>query len=249
VPTLMARLGKNPAYGLGSTDEASRASALADIGRARDLAVRLAEQHGRRRVVAIEVHSAPGPLRGSSEALSRSLDEILTWDLGGAELLVEHCDAHVPGQSAAKGFLTLADEIAAVQAFDVGPEVLGISINWGRSAIEGRDPALAVAHTKAVAEAGLLRALIFSGATGTETAWTPAWSDKHIWPRGDDPALALAADSLLGPAEMVDTLRAAGAVPRVGLKVAMRPTDASVAMRLAVAKAALTEIAVAQASL
>ncbi|QTE29201.1 DUF4862 family protein [Pengzhenrongella sicca] len=249
VPTLMARLGKEPGYGLGSTDEGCRAKALADIGRARDLAVRLADEHGRRRVVAIEVHSAPGPRGGSREAFAKSLDEILTWDLAGAELLVEHCDAYLPGQSVAKGFWKLEDELAAVQAVGVAPEVLGMSVNWGRSVIEGRDIALAVEHTKAVAEAGLLRALVFSGASGAETAWAPAWADTHIWPRGDDPALALASDSLLGPAEMLDTLRVAGDVPRVGLKIAMRPADASVATRLAVAKAALTEIAVAQASL
>ena len=146
-----------PTYGLGSLDEDQRAHALADVARARDLAVTLAQADGRRRVSAIEVHSAPGPRGGSVEAFSRSLDEILGWDLAGAELLVEHCDAYVPGPTPAKGFWTLEDELAVVRSKGLPADVLGMCVNWGRSVIEGRSTATAVEHTQAVAEAGLLR--------------------------------------------------------------------------------------------
>lgn len=249
VPTMMVRLGTEPTYGLASTDETQRARALADIARARDLALSLADEHGRPRVSAIEIHTAPGPLSGSRDAFERSLDEILGWDLAGAELLLEHCDALVAGQPAAKGFFGLADEIATVQARGLAPEVLGMSLNWGRSAIEGRGAATAVEHVEAVAAAGLLRALIFSGATGEDTVWGPAWTDMHIPSFGDDPALAASSMSLLGPDEIAATLKAAGDVPRIGLKTAARPKDADVATHLAVVAATLTQIAEARAAL
>lgn len=249
VPTMMVRLGTEPAYGLASDDETQRARALADVARARDLATSLAQTHGRRRVSAIEIHTAPGPVLGSREAFTRSLDEILTWDLAGAELLVEHCDAHVPGQTAAKGFFTLEDELAVVQGYGLAPDVLGMCVNWGRSAIEGRDPALAVEHTRAVADAGLLRALVLSGATDVATPWGPAWTDMHIPPRGDDATLAGSAASLLGPDEIAATLKAAGDVPRIGLKYAVRPQDTDVDTRVALLAATLQQVTDARAAL
>lgn len=251
IPTVMGRLGERPAYGLASADDDARAHALADVRHAADQAVRLADRDGRQRVAAIQVHSAPGPRLGSPEALSRSLAEILTWDLAGAQVLLEHCDALVPGQAAAKGFLTLADEVAAIgQAVGVsadargvapaaGADVLGISVNWGRSAIEGRSARTPVEHVTAAAEAGLLRAVVLSGATDADTAWGPAWGDAHIPPRGDDDALAASAASLLDAEAVRTTLAAAGPGCLVAVKVSVRPRDADVATRLAVARASL----------
>lgn len=249
VPTMTVRRADVPAYGLASTDPEQRARALDDVARARDLAHTLADRHGVRRVGAIEVHSAPGPLLGSRDAFERSLDEILGWDLAGAELLVEHCDALVPGRSAAKGFLGLDDELTLVQSFGLAPDLLGMVVNWGRSAIEGRDTATPVAHTRTVAEAGLLRFLVLSGATDADTAWGPAWGDMHIPPRGDDPALAASSASLLGPAEVAATLAVAGDVPRVGLKWAARPHDADVATRVALVTASIEQVAAARGTL
>lgn len=249
VPSMMVRLSTDPTYGLSSTNETSRAHALADIARARDLAVSLADAYGHRRVVAIELHSAPGPGGGSTDALARSIEEILSWDVAGAEILLEHCDAAVEGRTAAKGFWTLEDEMTAVRAVGLAPDIFGMSVNWGRSVIEGRSTTTAVEHVQAVAEAGLLRALVFSGATGEETAWSPAWADTHIPPRGDDPALEISSASLLGITEIAETLRVAGDVPRIGLKVAVRPDDADVAARLAVARASIELIAAARESI
>ena len=252
IPTVMGRLGGQPAYGLASLDEAGRASALADVRRGADLGVRIADRDGRRRVVAIQVHSAPGPRLGSGDALSRSLEEILGWDLAGAEVLVEHCDALVPGQAAAKGFLSLEDEIAAVRrvvgdrAGDLGAPPAGLSINWGRSAIEGRSARTAVEHVAAAAEAGLLGAVVLSGATDVESTWGPAWGDAHIPPRGDSPALEASSDSLLDAATVRATLEAAGTTCRVAVKISVRPTGADVATRLAVARAALDLVAAAR---
>lgn len=247
IPRTMMRLGGSPGYGLASTDDAGRRAALTDLAVVRDLARTLAEASGRPRVTAIEVHSAPGPQLGSVEAFAQSLAELVSWDLGGAEIVVEHCDALVDGQAPVKGFLTLEDEIAAIAAvLAERPHArLGMGINWGRSAIEGRSSETATAHVRAAAEAGLLRSIIFSGATDQATAWGPAWDDAHIAPRGDTAALAASSASLLGVEEMRAALAAAGDADLafVGAKVTTRPQEATAAERLTLAQDTLALLA------
>lgn len=245
IPTTTSRIPGDPDYGLAATDEDARRRALADTRRAVRLAADLAQESGRPRVTAIQVHSAPGPARGSGDALARSLDEVAGWDLSGARLLVEHCDAHVPGQPGAKEYLSLGAEIEAVRA--VGAESIGMSVNWGRSAIETRSTRGPVEHAREIASQGLLDAVIFSGATPQETPWGPPWSDFHIPPRGSAPALRSSAASLLDRAAMTETLAAGGDVPLVAVKIGVRPADLPVAQRIAVARAALADTAAARA--
>lgn len=214
IPRTMVRLGEAPGYGLVSSDEDGRLAALRDLAEVRDLALRLADEAGRPRVLAVEVHSAPAPTHasargvvGSAGAFARSLAEIATWDLAGAEIVIEHNDALVAEQEPAKGFFALADEIAVARAVGGTPAAggrptIGLSVNWGRSAIEGRSTSTPLAHTRAAADAGVLRGIIFSGATDQESAWGAPWDDGHIAPRGDDPALATSSASLLGLPEM-----------------------------------------------
>ncbi|SDD47743.1 protein of unknown function [Sanguibacter gelidistatuariae] len=244
IPRTMMRLATAPGYGLASTDADGRRAALADVAVVRDLARALAEAGGRPRVTAIEVQSAPGPLLGSVEAFAESLAELATWDLGGAEIVVEHCDALVAGQAPVKGFLSIEDEIAAIQVVLASePSArLGVGINWGRSAIEGRSGDTATEHVRLAAQAGLLRSIIFSGATDQVTAWGPAWADNHMAPRGTGPALAASSASLLGADEVRAALAAAGQAPIafVGAKVTIRPDDATARERLALARAALS---------
>lgn len=247
IPRTMMRLAASPGYGLASTDPEGRRAALADVAVARDLARALAEASGRQRVTAIEVHSAPGPQAGSVEAFAESLTELATWDLGGAEIVVEHCDALVDGQAPVKGFLTLEDEITAIRtvlATRPGAR-LGVGINWGRSAIEGRSSETATEHVRVAAEAGLLRSIIFSGASDQDSAWGAAWDDAHIAPRGGSAALAASSASLLGAAEIRAALDAAGQadVAFVGAKVTVRPQEATAAERLALARETLTLLA------
>lgn len=250
IPLTMNRLGHNPSYGLASNDAEGRQAALADLAVVRDLAHRLAEESGRTRVVAIEIHSAPGPEAGSVAALTESLTELLTWDFAGAELVLEHCDALVPNQAAEKGFLTLDQEITAITAArstqdDGNTARLGMGINWGRSAIEGRSADTPAEHIRAAAEAGLLRSIIFSGAASTDTPWGPAWQDAHIPARGDAPALSASAGSLLGTAQLRAAHEAAAAADLgyIGTKVTALPSGAGVRSRLALARASLEPLA------
>lgn len=240
IPTVVGKLVSNPNYGLASRDEAGRTQALLDVSRARDLAQQLVtDQHS---VFAIEVHSAPGPKLGSARALERSLDEILDWDFAGAAVLVEHCDALVPGQEAAKGFFTLRAEISAIERVAKScTNSVGVSINWGRSAIEGRSAEMALDHIKFAADSGLLKTLFFSGATAEETAWGSSWDDQHIPPRPTKSGSVLDASktSLLGAAEIEAALRSIDPSVRVGLKISGRPRDADVSHKVETLKAGL----------
>ncbi len=264
VPTVVHRRTLDRAYGLASTDDAGRRRALLDVRRACDLAAALADRSGRPRVLGIELQSAPGPDGGSADALLRSLAEVQTWERAGARLVLEHCDALVPGQEPQKGFLSLAAEIEAVRALGGGADAdaPGIGINWGRSAIEGRSAATPVEHLRDAAASGLLATFVLSGAAGTDGPWGPAWTDAHLPPRGDDPALADAGSSLLGVGEIRESLVAAGigtgatarATPGaratlLGVKVAPPPRPGDVASRLALAEATLAVVASAAADL
>lgn len=240
VPVVMGRLAEAPGYGLASADDAGRRAALDDVARAAEVARSVADARGRAAVLGIQVHSAPGAARGTTEpaALRRSLEEICTWDLAGARLLVEHCDAPTDGP-VSKGFLTLADELAAVAGLTTRDgAAVGVSVNWGRSAIEGRSAGTPVEHLTAARDAAALGALVLSGATDVESPWGPAWSDAHIPPRGAAPALEASSASLLGADEITAAVRAAGDVT-VALKIYVRPRDADVEHRLAVARAGI----------
>ncbi|MGP7959562.1 DUF4862 family protein [Sanguibacter sp. A247] len=243
IPRTMKKLAADGSYGLASSNPAGRAAALADIAEVRDLARDLADRSGRARIRTIEIHTAPAPSDasargtvGTSDAMRWSLDEITSWDLTGADVVIEHCDALVAGQEPAKGFWTLEDEITAL--LDHGHPALGLMLNWGRSAIEGRSAATPVAHAEAARASGLLRGVMFSGATDAATPWGAPWGDAHIAPSGDAHALASSADSLLDAAAVASVLAVAGPLEHVGMKIAAAPgTD--LAGRIALAQAAL----------
>ena len=180
----MERRARDAAFGLASADEAGRRRALDYLRSARDAVRELNDRCGRPAVRAVEIHSAPRPVDGARQdaaAFARSLSELRSWDWEEARLAVEHCDAWVAGQAPEKGFMPLDAEITAVQDSlhtGSGETVIGVSLNWGRSAIEGRDPDTALQHLKAMHASGLLSGLMFSGAT-TDDPDFGHWADKH----------------------------------------------------------------------
>ena len=229
IPGTMDAIAANPRFGLASLDDAGRAAAVADVAALRDEVVRLNDARGSQVVRAVELHSAPRRTEcdSSSEALARSLAEIASWNWNGAELLVEHCDAHVAGQSAAKGFLSLDEEIAAVNGVPVG-----IVLNWGRSAIELRDADRVVEHIAATRDAGVLRGLIFSGAASVDGDNVSAWADQHV-PVAREGGVGGERLSLLTEERMRAALACAGPVAVLGLKVGWRGDRASAQERAA----------------
>ena len=132
----------DPAFGLASTDPAGRNRALDLLQQARHSIARMTErgQH----VLALEVHSSPthrDNVDGTSQEFAASLAQAADWDWGETALVVEHCDAARSSGGASKGFLTLDEEIDAVETVRaLSPRTpVMMSINWGRSAIDTRN--------------------------------------------------------------------------------------------------------------
>ena len=222
IPGTMQNVWKNENFGLASPDEAGRSAAL-DFTRAlRDDLAALCERAGRQLVARVQLHSAPTRL-AQADAFKRSLAEVATWDWCGATLVIEHCDKYVPEQNPEKGFLSLESEIDVVS--EVG---IGIHLNWGRSAVEGRSADTAYEHVLEAGMRGVLDGIIFSGAGPEETQYGYSWIDGHLPAQADEPT------SLMDEAEIARCAQGAiaGGAKYLGAKVCV-PKDASLEQRLA----------------
>lgn len=224
LPGTMDRMTEDAAFGLASTDESGRGRALGFMNEARRAVERINARLGRQGVRAVEVHSAPRPFP-LKDRFVLSLSELRQWDWQGATLLVEHCDVARADGAHDKGFLSLEDEVSAVQASS-GQTPATCSLNWGRSALEGRSAGTPLEHITALKKAGLYGGLIFSGVTPAHLAYG-AWRDSHA------PFSTACPASLLTPQAAASAL-AAGAPPLLGLKVQPLPASLDVPSRLAV---------------
>lgn len=235
IPATMGALGKNPSFGLASANDAGREEALAVARQALDTVGRIhARTGGRKAVVAVEIHSAPKrstDTSSSADAFAASLKEIGSWDWQGAVVVVEHCDYGVPpSASAAKGFLSIEDEIAAIRAANThfGEDRIGVCVNWARSVLERRDVSDPVRHIRAAGS--LLKGIMFSGCSGQPAiADYGAWQDTHM-PLDTD------AEGSLMTAEAVRECIAAAkphssTVLYVGGKITLSPVSADPAAR------------------
>ena len=121
----------------------------------------------------------------SKAALRHSMRE-LQGCLYFEKINFEHCDSKRGASPVAKGFLELEDEIEIAKEFG-----LGLVVNWGRSAIEGRSAATPLTHLQKILTASaenkepvslhqnpLLRGLIFSGAASQHPIYGD-WLDTH----------------------------------------------------------------------
>lgn len=217
-PDVGAHLRRDARFGLASTDSAGRAAAVDAVRQMHRAIPRLRDTVPGSNVQAVELHAAPTAVPGaaSSEALRRSLEEVLAWEWGGTRIVIEHCDAWAPDVSPQKGYLDLGDEIAVIQRLRESGAPVGMAINWGRSAIEGRSADTGRAHAEAATNAGVLDGIVFSGAASVATPLGGAWADRHI-PLADDAAYV---SSLLTVDRMIDTLAASGALRFRGIKIA-----------------------------
>ena len=191
VAATMEALGVDPDFGPASGSERGRAASLDLLRAARDEVARVsASGH---RIIAVELQSAP---RGTAQptpdaaAFGGTLAEAASWDWCGAKLVIEHCDAYRPGQPHAKGFLSLADEIAVARDVTTNEATsVGVVINWGRSAIDLRSAEGPVEQITQARDAGVLRGLMLSGTADVEGPFGPAWSDSHAPMQADDPGV------------------------------------------------------------
>lgn len=257
IPGTMARLEADKGFGLASTSESGRRSALDFVKEALEAVKRLNHQMGKPSVVALELHAAPVASKGAATAaaLEASLIEISSWDTDGARLVLEHCDALMPNQAPAKGFLALELEVQAVlKANDATGNPMSVVVNWGRSAIEQRRPEAAYEHIAFLRSCDLLGGVVFSGCADVDTRFGKAWADVHVPPApiavtdtrasegtNTDQNL-LEPDSLLTADHIKSCLQAAGTLPETGfraVKVAA-PPNAGVDQRVKVITQTLT---------
>lgn len=245
IPGTMIRLRDQPAFGLASTDPIGRSAAIHDALAMRDAVRRLNDACGRRAVIAVELHGAPSLVEhqgGSADALRASLHHLVEseqWD--DAALVIEHCDAAIVGQTAEKGFLTIDEELAALEGL---PSTVGMSMNWGRSAIELRDADRVATQVKQVADSGRLRGLILSGASDRASSYGAPWVDAHH-PLTPVPETAESAGFPMGEPTSLLTLErvrhaldAAGPVVWGGFKFSWPGRAVSTAPRVAMIAAA-----------
>ncbi|EFA22044.1 DUF4862 family protein [Bifidobacterium gallicum] len=222
IPGTMQHVGRTPGFGLASPQEEGRLAAVRFAKDARDAIAALADARGANDIAYLEIHTAPTAL-ADVDAMRRSLAGLLGWDWLGTRLVIEHCDRHIDGQTPEKGFLPIEEEIAIAQ--DAG---IGITVNWGRSCVEGRDAALPETHVRAAADAGVLTGLMFSGAGPAASRYGYPWIDGHLPMASDEPV------SWMDAARIADCTAAAD-VPTLaylGAKVCV-PPDADLDTRVA----------------
>ena len=244
MPGTMNALGQNPEFGIASIDEDGRKQAIAFLGKARDAVSKLNAHAGRPVVTAVAIQTAPNQERAgaSQSALEKSLAEIVTWDWQGARLVIEHCDTPRPEQKAAKGFLSIEQEIDAVVRTNAENSCnLGVVINWGRSVIEQRSVDGAIEHIGLAKQAGILAGLMFSGVSDIETPYG-LWADSHM-PAAPDESVEIGAEgSLMTKAQIQRCLTAAevNTLDVVGIKLGIRPLDETIDRRIAYNRSALS---------
>jgi len=239
LPGVMDRLAGDRHFGLASADPDGRKRAL-DFAESARLAVeKIHLALGRRAVRAVMLHSAPrldgSGAKSSLEAFAGSLTELRGRDWQGAALLVEHCDAAVPGREPDKGFLRIEDDVLAVK-LSKGTTPAGVAINWGRSALDARSVQGPLEHIERAAQAELLGALIFSGVTPDDAEFG-SWRDSHA------PFSTSRPGSLLTPGAAKAALAAAADCPIIGLKLQTKPATMNVNERLAVIQDGLNSLA------
>lgn len=186
IPGTMQRLAKDCSFGLASRNDEGRKAALnftREVVRAsRDL---------EGAVMAIEIHSAPSDCADPS-AFAASLETLMRERAeSDPEFVIEHCDAAgmpFPGE---KRFLSLEEEVLLAKETGVG-----IALNWGRSALETRNPTTVLEHVQHAAQAGVLRAFMASGAGAGTPVYGPEWADAHLPHKDHEPSSMMTDDAL-----------------------------------------------------
>lgn len=237
IPGVMGNLGKNPHFGIASNNEEGRLAAIAFYQQAQQAIIKLNTHLNRQAVPFIKIHTAPtitADTQSSVQALQTSLETMQSWDWQGAKLVIEHCDAYVEGQAPQKGFMLLEDEITAIQNVNSKHNAdIGISINWGRSAIETRSVEGPIHHIKQAYDCGLLKGIIFSGASGIEGPYGQ-WRDTHMPHEQAIDVPSYAKGSALTINEIKRSLDQCQyeKLDFLGGKIAIRPNEASVDERV-----------------
>ena len=150
--------------------------------RANKILRKMNDKYGKRSVIAVQIITSPSigkkNVSSSIDSFLKSLDQIMSWDWEGAKIVIEHCDRFIPSQSFEKGFMSIEDEVKALSKISSNYDI-GITINWARSAIEGRSPNMPIEHLEIAFKNNLLSGLIFSGTSNNDELYGE-WKDTHM---------------------------------------------------------------------
>lgn len=232
----MRRRGGNDGFGLASSDEEQRKACVAYY-RHLYQKINTINAANAGKIVALELHAAPcasNPnVTQATDAFARSLKEVASWDWS-CDLVLEHCDA-MTGPAPRKGFLPLDNVLETLAGYEIS-----IGINWARSAIEGQDTTLPLAHTRQASQAGKLGALMFSGTT--QHGEYGEWQDLHA------PFSPFCAESLMTHTHVRELLACTDSKPLqfLGIKLLEINPDADVNHRIAILRDGITALNKAQ---
>ncbi|QHW95052.1 DUF4862 family protein [Klebsiella variicola] len=220
----MRRRGGHGGFGLASSDEEQRKACVAYY-RHLYQKINTINAANAGKIVALELHAAPcasNPnVAQATDAFARSLKEVASWDWS-CDLVLEHCDA-MTGPAPRKGFLPLDNVLETLAGYEIS-----VGINWARSAIEGQDTTLPLAHTRQASQAGKLGALMFSGTT--QHGEYGEWQDLHA------PFSPFCAESLMTHTHVRELLACTDSKPLqfLGIKLLEIKPDADVNHRIAI---------------
>ena len=232
----MRRRGGNDGFGLASSDEEQRKACVAYY-RHLYQKINTINAANAGKIVALELHAAPcasNPnVTQATDAFARSLKEVASWDWS-CDLVLEHCDA-MTGPAPRKGFLPLDNVLETLAGYEIS-----VGINWARSAIEGQDTTLPLAHTRQASQAGKLGALMFSGTT--QHGEYGEWQDLHA------PFSPFCAESLMTHTHVRELLAGTDSKPLqfLGIKLLEINPDADVNHRIAILRDGITALNKAQ---
>ncbi len=232
LPGTMKALESNPHFGIASNDEKSRLEAIAFYKKANKAVEKLNKYFGKQKVISVAMASGPSlkfnNVESSASSLSKSLNEICSWNWFGSKLVIEHCDSGRE-DNPVKGFLSIDEEIESV--LEVNENVknsVGLTINWARSAIETRSVVGPIEHVKKAYENKILSGVMFSG-TSSNSELYGDWSDLHLPVAAENGTEYYEKDSLLSFENMKNTLKECDSnlLSYIGIKVLSMPIEQS----------------------
>jgi hypothetical protein len=236
IPGIMGRVSDDSVFGLASKLEHGRSLAIELMEKVRRKIKAVVSAYPNFRCNVVSFCSAPITESGADSKVrfKQSLQEIIRWDWGEIQLVVEHCDEYRQDGSHQKGSMSLEDELMVLKDIQDQKDVdtrLGVTIDWGRSVIEGRDVKTPVEHIRIAKKVGLLRGLMFSGVS--KAGPYGVWSDTHAPPR------EVILDDTYHDGLLLDHRRIASCVSEIGddpieyigIKIGAQPDNISIAER------------------
>ncbi len=148
VPASFMNLKKNKHFGLASDNHEGRDLALSCHKKLNNIVREINDKKGKSCISHIQLCSSPSfpkkDVKSSEDSLLSSIENIMTWDWDGANLVIEHCDSHGADGLYQKGFMPIEAELRVVDYFQKSG--LGMVLNWGRSVLEGQSTQTILDH-------------------------------------------------------------------------------------------------------